>query len=217
VLSVLNIPNLGRNIPNMGRNGTQETSLADALLTRGRQRVLGILFSQPDESFPATELIARAGVGTGAVHRELARLAESGIVTMTPVGRQRRYQANRESPIFDELHGLVLKTVGLAEPLRGALTSVDGQIRLAFVYGSVAKGRDTARSDIDLLVVADDVSYSELYAALSEAEHTLVRPINPTIMTSTEWRQRTEAHDHFVESICKEPRLFLLGGDDDLV
>ena len=102
------------NIPNLGMKATKSGGLADALFTRGQQRVLGILFSQPDRSFPATELISLAGVGTGAVHRELTRLVESGLVTVTPVGRQRRYQANRESPLFSELHSLVLKTVEAA-------------------------------------------------------------------------------------------------------
>lgn len=213
----MNIPNLGRNLPNMGIETTRQTSLADALLTRGQQRVLGILFAEPDRSFPATELIARAGVGTGAVHRELTRLVSSGLVAVTPVGKQRRYQANRESPVFPELQGLVLKTVGLVEPLRRALSPFNDQIRVAFVYGSVAKRTDTARSDIDLMVVGDDVSYSELYAALAEAESALSRPVNPTIFTSTEWRQRVETRDHFVDSVLTGPRIFILGTDDDPV
>ncbi len=213
----MNIPNLGRNLPNMGIETTKQTSLADALLTRGQQRVLGILFAEPDRSFPATELIARAGVGTGAVHRELTRLVNSGLVAVTPVGKQRRYQANRESPLFPELQGLVLKTVGLVEPLRRALSPFNDQIRVAFVYGSVAKRTDTARSDIDLMVVGDDVSYSELYAALAEAESALSRPVNPTIFTSTEWRQRVETRDHFVDSVLTGPRIFILGTDDDPV
>jgi len=201
----------------MGIEGARQTSLADALLTRGQQRVLGILFAEPDRSFPVTELIARAGVGTGAVHRELARLARSGLITVTPVGRQRRYQANQESPLFPELHGLVLKTVGLVEPLRHALSPMAGQIHVAFVYGSVAKGADTARSDIDLMIVGDDLSYPELYAALAQAESTLMRPVNPTLLTSSEWRQRVDARDHFVQSVLRGPRLLVLGTEDDLV
>jgi predicted nucleotidyltransferase len=212
----LNIPNLGRNLPNMGIEGIRRTSLADALLTRGQQRVLGILFAEPDRSFPATELIARAGVGTGAVHRELTRLVSSGLITVTPVGKQRRYQANQESPLFPELHGLVLKTVGLVEPLRNALSAMAGRIQVAFVYGSVAKGTDTARSDIDLMIVGDDFSYSDLYAALAQAESTLMRPINPTLLTDSEWRQRVDARDHFVQSVLKGPRLFIFGAEDDL-
>jgi predicted nucleotidyltransferase len=190
--------------------------MADALLTRTQQRVLGILFAEPDRSFPATELIARAGVGTGAVHRELARLAESGLVTVTPSGKQRRYQSNRESPLFPELHGLVLKTVGLVEPLRLALSSFSSEIRVAFVYGSVAKGTDTARSDIDLAIVGEGVSYPDLYAQLAQAEAALLRPINLTILSLVDWRQRVKAGDHFVCSVLGGPKLFILGVEADL-
>jgi predicted nucleotidyltransferase len=213
----LNIPNLGRNLPNMGIEPTRRTSLADALLTKGQQRVLGILFAEPGRSFPATELIARAGGGTGAVHRELTRLVNAGLVTVTPMGKQRRYQANQESPLFPELQGLVLKTIGLVEPLRRALSPFGDQIRAAFVYGSVAKGADTAKSDIDLMVIGHDVAYSELYAALADTESTLSRSVNPTIFSLVEWRERVGVHDHFVESVLRGPRLFVLGAENDLV
>jgi predicted nucleotidyltransferase len=212
----LNIPNLGRNIPNVGIEETNKTGLADALFTRGQQRVLGILFSEPDRSFPATELIALAGVGTGAVHRELTRLVHSGLVTVTPVGKQRRYQANRESPVFSELHGLVQKTVGLAEPLRRALDPLSGRIQVAFVYGSVAKGTDTAASDIDLMIIADELSYSEVFAALQGAETAVGRPINPNILTASEWRKKRAEESHFVDKVTAQPKLFVLGTEDDL-
>lgn len=212
----MNIPNLGRKLPNMGIKPAQTIGLADALMTRSQQRVLGILFSQPYRSFLTTELIAQAGVGTGAVQRELARLVSSGLVTVTPVGRRRLYQANREAPIFSELHGLILKTVGLAEPLRDALSALSDHIRVAFVYGSVAQGSDTARSDIDLMIIGEDVSYSEAYSALAGAEAALLRPINPTILTPTEWRQRVETRDHFAVTVVSGPRLLVLGSEDDL-
>jgi predicted nucleotidyltransferase len=212
----LNIPNLGRNIPNVGIEDTNRTGLADALFTRGQQRVLGILFSQPDRSFPATELIALAGVGTGAVHRELTRLAKSGLVTVTPVGKQRRYQANRESPVFSELHGLVQKTVGLAEPLRRALAPLGERIQVAFVYGSVAKGTDTAKSDVDLMIIADELSYAETFGALQEAEIAIGRSVNPNILAPSEWRKRRTEESHFVDKVAAQPKLFVVGSEDDL-
>ena len=107
--------------------------LANALFTRTQQRVLGLLFGQPGRSFYATELIGLTRAGSGAVQRELARLAESGLVTVRSVGNQKHYQANRDSPLFDELHGIAAKTVGLAEPLREALDSVAGHIDAAFI------------------------------------------------------------------------------------
>jgi len=200
----------------MGNKGEPGHGLADALFTRGQQRVLGILFSEPDRSFPATEVIARAGVGTGAVHRELSRLARSGIVTVTPMGRQRRYQANRESPVFAELHGLIQKTVGLVEPLKGALEALADRVELAFVYGSVAGGRDTSQSDIDLMIIADDLSYAETYQALAKAETTLARTISLTILSPAEWREIRQKDNHFIETVVRQPRVLVLGSEDGI-
>lgn len=200
----------------MGIEGDNRQGLADALFTRGQQRVLGLLFSEPDRSFPATELIARAGVGTGAVHRELTRLAKSGLVTVTPVGKQRRYQANRESPVFLELHGLIQKTVGLTEPLRQALAPLAGRIRLAFVYGSVAGGRDTAQSDVDLMIIAEDLSYAEAYEALANAEATLARTVSPTILSVDEWQERQVTDNHFIQTVSRQPKLLVLGSEDEI-
>src|SRR6266545_6585662 len=134
--ALANIPNLGILIPNMGtkRRG-RSVSLAGALFTPVQQRVLGLLFGQPDRRFQSAELIRLARGGTGAVHRQLARLAAVGLVTVTRSGNQKHYQANRESPVFTELHGLIVKTVGVAEPLRRALKAKAGEIRAAFVYG----------------------------------------------------------------------------------
>jgi predicted transcriptional regulator len=97
------------------------TRLADVLFSPVQQRVLALLFGQPGRSFLGAEVIALAGSGTGAVHRQLIRLADSGLVMVTRVGNQKHYQANRDSPVFSELHGLVVKTVGLAGPLQEAL------------------------------------------------------------------------------------------------
>jgi predicted nucleotidyltransferase len=103
-------------------------------------------------------------------------------VTVTPVGRQRHYRANRESPVFFELLGLILKTVGLAEPLREALASLAG-VSAAFIYGSVAQSTDTAASDIDFMILSSDLSYADLFAALQGAEASIGRRINPSILS----------------------------------
>src|SRR3546814_4524526 len=124
-------------------------SFRSALFSGTKQRVLGILYGQPDRSFYANELIGLAVSGSGAVQRELATLASSGLVTVKSVGNQKHYQANPESPIFTELCSIVQKTVGLADPLRKALQPMSSQITAAFVYGSVAKKTDTAGSDIE--------------------------------------------------------------------
>jgi predicted nucleotidyltransferase len=188
----------------------------DALFSRVQQRVLGILFGQPERSFLSNEVIRLANGGTGAVHRELKRLDASGLVTVRTVGRQKHYQANRDSAIFEELHGLVVKTVGLVEPLKQALAPLADRVQVAFVYGSLAKGTDTAASDVDLMIVSDRLSYTDAYAALIEAEAALGRPINPTILTATEWREKVADGNHFMQRVASQPKLFVVGSDDDL-
>jgi hypothetical protein len=187
-----------------------EISLADALFTRGQQRVLGTLFSDPARSFLVTELIARTGGGTGAVHRELARLTESGIVTMNPVGRQRRYQANRESPIFSELRALILKTVGLVEPLQGALAPLRTRIQAAFVYGLEA-----TEPEVKLMVIADEVSSTELFTALDEAEKAIGRSIDPVFFNPGEWRGQI-ADEGFAKRVATLPKIFVIGTEGSL-
>ena len=155
--------------------------MADALFSGTQQRVLGLLFGQPARSYYATELIALAGIGSGAVQRELARLEWSGLVTVRAVGNQKHYQANGDAPLFSELCGIVQKTVGLADPLRAALRPFESQIEAAFVYGSVAKGRDTAGSDIDVMVISDELTYGDVFAALEDVGVRLGRPVNPTL------------------------------------
>ncbi|MEO7972337.1 MAG: winged helix-turn-helix domain-containing protein, partial [Thermoanaerobaculia bacterium] len=119
--------------------------LAGALFTPVQQRVLGLLFGQPERRFQSAEIIRLAAGGTGAAHRQLLKLEKVGLVTARREGSQKYYQANPKSPIYSELHGLIVKTVGLAEPLRAALAPFAKQIELAFVFGSIAKRTDRAQ------------------------------------------------------------------------
>lgn len=192
------------------------TSLADALFSGGRQRVLGLLFGQPQRSYYANELIGLAGVGSGAVQRELARLTQSGLVSVRRRGNQKHYQANPEAPIHAELCALVQKTFALADPLRAALRPWAPRIRAAFVYGSVAKHSDTAFSDIDLMVLSDDLTYADVYAALEDVQTTLGRTINPTLMLPADFGQRARQHQAFVTRVLEQPRIWVLGGEHDL-
>ena len=182
------------------------TSLAAALFSGTQQRVLGLLFGQPDRSFYATELIGLAGVGSGAVQRELARLAQSGLVTVRPVGNQKHYQANPDSPVYFELCSIARKTVGLAEPLRAALAPLAAKIRAAFVFGSIAKQQDTASSDIDLMLVSDSLSYEDTFFALEEAGAQLGRSVNPTIYTRKELAKRIKGGAHSSPVCLFSPR-----------
>ena len=191
-------------------------SLSDALFTTTQQRVLGSLFGRPGRGFTVSELIRATGAGSGAVQRELARLAGSGLLTVEKIGNQKRYRANSEAPIHDELVSIVRKTFGLAEPLRKALQPLAGRVQAAFVYGSVAKGEDTARSDIDLMLVADDLGYAEAMAELHPLTDLLGRQVNPTIYSRAELRQRIAADNGFVARVLQQPKLWLIGSEHDL-
>jgi predicted nucleotidyltransferase len=212
---------MGINMPNMGMKAKvipipPRTSLADALFSTTQQRVLAYLFGQPERSFFATELIGLAGGGSGAVQRELARLEQSGLVTVTRMGTQKHYQANPKSPIFAELCAIARKTVGLAEPLREALAPLAKRIKVAFVFGSVAKRTDTAASDIDVLVLSDSVDYVDVFAALQSAEAKLGRTVNPTVYKPADWRKQHKNGNAFVVKVAAQPKLFLIGTEDDL-
>ena len=192
------------------------SSLANALFPGTKQQVLRILFGQSDRSFYANEIINLAASGSGAVQRELTALTQSGLITATRRGNQKHYQANPQSPIFEELRSIVQKTVGVAEPIRNALASIAPHISAAFVYGSVVKKSDTAASDIDLLLVSDSLSYGDVYAALEAASQAVGRPINPTILTSTEFSRRLQANESFLTRILEQPKIWIIGADNVL-
>lgn len=215
----LNIPNMGFMIPNMGMKKQLRTKvparptvgIADALFTKVQQRVLGILFGNPGRSFYANEVIALAGSGTGAVQRELTRLEAAGLLTVTRVGNQKHYQANTAAPVFEELRGLVLKTSGLSDVLRAALEPLAAQISAAFIFGSVAKGQDSAESDIDLMVVSDSLSHADLFATLEESASRLGRPVNPSVYSQQQLAKRVRENNAFVKRVLAQPKLWLMG------
>jgi predicted nucleotidyltransferase len=212
----LHLPNLGIILPKMGRKASKAISLASALFSQVQLRVLSLLIGQPDRHFHASELIRLAGSGSGAVQRELEKLAKAGILNVTVSGNRKLYQANRQSPIFGELHSLIVKTVGLVEPIRRALKQKLPEIDVAFIYGSIAKGEDTANSDIDLMIIGQQPTYSEVYTALQKAEKTLLRPVNPTLMTPVEWKQKVADETSFVRNVLDQPKLFVFGTENEL-
>jgi len=209
-------------VPDMGKKAAASdsplalTGVAGALFTPVQQRVLGLLFGQPERRYQGNELIRLAGSGTGAVHRMLTRLAQAGLVTVERVGNQKHYRANPDSPVFEELRGLIAKTAGLAIPLRAALAPLAKKIDAAFVYGSLAKGTDRAGSDVDLMVISAKLEYAKLFEALQKAEAALGRPVNPNLMTPQEWRRKRAERDSFVARIAAQPRIFVIGSDDEL-
>ncbi len=192
------------------------TALAAVLFTPVQQRVLGLLFGQPARRFQSAELIRLAHSGTGATHRLLQRLAQTGLVRASTEGHLKYYQANAKAPVFDELLGLIRKTVGLAGPLLEALTPLGDRIQAAFVYGSVASGSARADSDIDLMVIAEDLDYPTLFERLQAAEQQLGRPINPNLMTPDRWHRKCSQPGSFAAQLRVRPRLFVLGDADDI-
>ena len=190
------------------------TSMADALFTTTQQRVLALLFGQPDRSFFTKELIDLAGVGSGAVQRELGRLQQSGLIVQTVVGNQKHYQANAAAPIHAELRSIVAKTLGPAEALRPALAPIADELQLALLYGSVARQRDTANSDIDLLLVSDTLTLEQVYAALAPAEKQLRRIVSPTLYTPAEFHKRLAQNNPFLTRLLAGETVALIGDKD---
>ena len=199
-----------------GSRRSGRKSLADALLTKTQQRVLGVLFGRPERSFYASELIRDAGTGSGAAQRELAKLEGSGLISARRIGHQKHYQANAASPLYSELRSIVLKTVGLAEPLCVALKPLSAEIRAAFVFGSVAKATDQSGSDIDLMVISDSLTHGELFGALERVGRTLGRKVNPTVYTASEFSKRARAQNAFLTRVLEQPKVWVMGSEHDL-
>lgn len=212
----INVPNMGTKSPSSRLSSNRSPGLADALFTQTQQRVLGMLFGQPHRAFGVSELIASIGAGSGAVQRELAKLAAAGLVSVRASGNQKRYQANGEAPIHDELVAIVQKTIGLAAPLREALLPLQDKIAAAFVYGSMAKRTDTARSDIDLMILSDTLGYADVMQALDGTELKLGRPVNPTLYSSAEFTSRIHDKNSFLMRVLEQPKIWIIGEHDDL-
>lgn len=199
--------------PENGQGGHREA--ATVLFGRTRRRVLGWLLGHPGEAFYLRQIVRQAGVGQGAVQRELDLLTRAGLLRRTVQGRQVYFQANRESPIFSELQALFLKTAGVADVLREALAPVAAHVLVAFVFGSAARGELRTDSDIDLLVVGD-VRFESVVNALAEAQERLGRDVNPTVYPPDEFRAKIRAGHHFLTTVLQGPHVFVIGGPDEL-
>ena len=188
---------------------------SSVLFGRTRRRVLALLLGHPDERFYLRQIVRQSGAALGAVQRELQVLAEAGILRRTVEGRQVYFQANRESPIYPELQALLSKTVGLVDVVREALAPLADEIRVAFVFGSAARGELRRDSDVDVLVVGD-ASFTAVADALVTAQTRLGRDVNPTVYPPEEFRKKIHNGHHFLTRVLQEPRLFAVGGPDEL-
>lgn len=202
-------------VPEMGTSTAPHLTCGTALFGQTRRALLALFYGHADQAYYLREIARAAGLGLGAVQRELQRLTAAGIITRNVRGRQVYYQANRESPIFPELKSLVIKTVGVGDVLRSALAPLAGKIRVAFLYGSLAQGDERAGSDVDLLLVGQ-ASFGEVVNALSAAQETLAREVNPTVYDPTEFRRKLAARHHFLTSVMRSQKTFLIGDEREL-
>jgi predicted nucleotidyltransferase/DNA-binding transcriptional ArsR family regulator len=191
------------------------TNPGAVLFGKTRGLLLGWLYGHPDKRFYLRQLVRETGAAQGATQRELRLLAGAGLVTRTVEGRQVYFQANKDSPLFTELRQLLLKTVGAAEIIQGALTPIATSIDVAFLYGSAAKGTLKSGSDIDVLVIGD-VSFGDVASALSNAQARLGRDVNPSVYSPREFRKKALAGHHFLTTVLREPKVFVIGSEYDL-
>ncbi|NLC55949.1 MAG: ArsR family transcriptional regulator [Armatimonadetes bacterium] len=189
--------------------------VGEALFGHTRRAVLGLLFCHSERAFYLSEIVRSAGTGTGAVQRELDRLLAAGLVTRSRRGNMVFYQANRESPVFPALRELMVRTSGVAEVLREALVPLAERIRVAFVYGSIARGEERPGSDVDVMVIGD-VSFGEVVSALYRCQENLGREVNPNVYPPDEWREKVAAGQGFVTTVLGEPKVFVVGDAGEL-
>ncbi len=188
-------------------------SISDALFSKTQQKVLGLLFGRPDETFYLNEIVRIAGIGKGTIKRELEKMQAAGLVTVTHIGNQNHYQANATCPVYDELLAIVRKTFGIADVLKSALTILDDQIDYAFVYGSIAKGNATVKSDIDLMIIADGLALADIMSVLLAAEASLGRTINPSLYELAEYKSRWQEGNAFITRVMEQPKLWIKGDE----
>jgi len=191
------------------------TSPISVLFGKTQRALLSIFFACPEQSFYFRQIVRMAGVGQGAVQRELRCWVEAELLTRTRKGNQVHYQANRTLPIFNELRAISVKTGGVADVLREALDPLANKIVLAFIHGSLASGRERAGSDVDLVVVGD-VSFSDVVAALQEAQDRVGREVNPSVYSTEEFRKKIRSKHQFLTSATTGAKIFIIGGQHEL-
>jgi predicted nucleotidyltransferase len=180
-----------------------------------RIKILGWLYTHTDQRYFVRQLTNLIKEDSTNVSRELIRLEKAGIVVSTTEGRQKYYQANSKSPIFNELKSIVRKTFGVADVIREALAPVSGGIKAAFIFGSVARSSDDRKSDIDVMIIGD-VTFDEVVAALSPAENTLGREINSVVYPVAEFSKKVNKDHYFVKNVLGKEKIFLIGDEDEL-
>lgn len=194
----------------------EENPLGDVLFGKGRGALLALLYGHPDQSFYYRQITRRlTGVSVGTLQRELDLLCHLGLIDRSSVGKQVFYRANRNHAVFPELRALVMKTVGAIQVLRSALAAIADRISLAFIYGSMARREERAESDIDLLIVGK-VSLEDVLGCVGTVESSLGRAINPTVYSPAEFKTRLSSGNHFLNSVVRSEKIFLIGDESEL-
>jgi predicted nucleotidyltransferase len=199
----------------MRKSPAKPKDIGASLFGKGRRKVLGVLFSRAEQPMYLREIIAAVGGGQGQVQRELAQLHRAGLVLREKRANLVYYRPNPDAPIYDELKAITFKTFGVADVLRDLLKPLSKRIAVAFIYGSVARLEDTARSDIDVMVVGD-IKFSAVVLALSGAQERLRREVNPSVYSKVELRAKLKEKGGFLDRVMAGTKLFLIGNDDDL-
>jgi predicted nucleotidyltransferase len=200
----------------MTTNSIRNDPILEALFTsRARVEVLKLFFLRSSDRHYVREIASLTDQPVRAVQRELARLEQGGLLMSEPDGNRRYYRADRNTPVFDELRSLLVKTAGLTDEIKRQLQKQSEQIDLAFIFGSFAKGEESSRSDVDILVIGS-ISARALAALIAQLKVDLEREINPAILPQGEFKQKLKASDPFILSIMQEPKIFLIGGEDEL-
>jgi len=199
----------------MRKSPAKPKDIGASLFGKGRRKVLGVLFSRPEQPMYLREIIGAVGSGQGQVQRELEQLHRAGLVLREKRANLVYYRPNPDAPIYDELKAIAFKTFGVADVLRELLKPLAKRIAVAFIYGSVARQEDTARSDVDVMVVGD-VKFSDVVLALSRAQVRLRREINPSVYSKAELRAKLKEKGGFLDRVVAGTKLFLIGNDDDL-
>lgn len=189
-------------------------SLSALIFPAYRRRVLGLLMLQPDTALHGREIARRTGLPAGTLNRELARLADVGLLKREKRGNQTLYSADRSCPVFEEVASILRKTSGMADVIAEALTALEG-IRVAFIFGSVARGAETSGSDVDVLILGS-AALGDVVEALHPVQQQLRRDINPKLFTVREWKAKLKARHPFVKDVLAKPKIFLIGDEHEL-
>jgi predicted nucleotidyltransferase len=193
----------------------RNTSVLSALFPRTRRSVLAATLTQPGKWWYLSELADHLGTRPSSLQRELASLVAGGILVRRREGTRAYFRAETNSPVFRDLQGLFDKTAGLVPTVQQMLVPFGSKISCAFLYGSVARGREHAASDVDLMVIGSG-GVSDLSPALRKMEQRLGREVNVTAYSSEELREKIESHDHFLASVLRGRKQFVKGSQSDL-